>query len=348
MRTCHLDGIPVFFVIGRPRSGTTMLRTILDAHPNVSIPLESRVISFLHRKYKNISIWDESKLLEFYDDIFKQPKINTWIINEERLKSQILGLGKKANFIRLIKLLYLNYESFFDKNTIQIIGDKNPGYSYNISELRTMLKLFPNAKIIHLTRDYRDHYLSMSKIDFEGNHLSLVCYRWKYSFNQVRKTMVNNMNNYYFIRYEDLVLNPKSEVVKICNFLNIPYDEDMVHYYRIKDKVLAIHTQEEVDRYHSKLFHPISSDFIYGWKRKLSKRQIELADSVVGKTGLSAGYERVLKKNNIWYKLVVIPDIIYSNAWFVFNTIYLKIVPLRFQTNKSIMSNLYFKLFKKK
>ena len=348
MEISTLDNIPIFFIIGRPRSGTTMLRTILDAHPNVSIPLEGKVIVFLHFKYGKIENWNNSKLLEFYHDIFTQAKIDYWIINKKQLKEDILKLGPNATFTRLIKLLYLNYVSFFDKREIILIGDKNPGYSYNISELRVMLKLFPNAKIIHLTRDYRDHYLSMSKIDFEGNHLSLVCYRWKYSFNQVRKIMVTNMNNYYFIRYEDLVLNPKSEVVNICNFLNIPYDEDMVHYYRIKDKVLAIHTQEEVDRYHSKLFHPISSDFIYGWKRKLSKRQIELADSVVGKTGLSAGYERVIKKKNIWYKLVVIPDIIYSNAWFVFNTIYLKIVPLRFQTNKSIMSNLYFKLFKKK
>ena len=183
--------------------------------------------------------WDEQKLKEFYSDIFKQPKIDTWIINKEKLKTDILKLGENANFVRLIKLLYLNYTSFFNKKERILLGDKNPGYSYNMKSFKTLLKLFPQSKIIHITRDYGDHFLSMAKMEFEGNHLSLVCYRWKYSYTQIKKLMKNKMNRYYFIRYEDLVQNPKKEVGSICDFLNIKYEENMIHYHIKKYNIMS-------------------------------------------------------------------------------------------------------------
>ena len=348
MEISTLDNIPIFFIIGRPRSGTTMLRTILDAHPNVSIPLEGKVIVFLHFKYGKIENWNNSKLLEFYYDIFTQAKIDYWIINKKQLKEDILKLGPNATFTRLIKLLYLNYVSFFDKREIILIGDKNPGYSYNMKSFKLLLKLFPQSKIIHLTRDYRDHFLSMQKVDFEGNHLSLVCYRWKYSFVQITKLMESRQKNYYFIRYEDLVQNPKEEVSKICDFLKIEYWESMIHYYTIKDKVLAIYPKEEVMKYHSSLFKPISADYVFGWKQKLSQKQIEMADSTVGKSGEIAGYESVLKRDKIWYKIAVLPDILHSKLWLFYKGIYDSIVPNKFKKNRQLMSRLYFKLFKRK
>jgi sulfotransferase family protein len=342
----YLDKIPLFFIIGRPRSGTTMLRTIFDAHPNVSIPVESRVIVFLYKKYKSEIKWSPSKLEEFFEDIFIQPKIDTWIIDKENLKKQMYELGENATFSRLIKLLYLSYSSFFDKKEIVLLGDKNPGYSYFISDFKVLLKLFPEAKIIHLTRDYRDHFLSMQKMDFEGNHLSLVCYRWKYSFVQIRKLMKNNPHLYYLLQYENLVLNPKEEVTKLCDFLGIHYHEQMIHYYTIKEKVLAIYPEELVMKSHSSLFKPINADNIYGWKKRLSNKQIFLADSITGRHGEEAGYERLYRKYNLWYKIIVIPDIIYSHIWLTYKVIYDTFVPFEFRKNRQIFSKIYF-YFKK-
>ncbi len=323
-----------------------MLRTIFDAHPEVSIPLESKVIVFMYLKYKNVNKWNDQLLIEFFNDLFLQPKMDSWIVDKKQLKKDILNLGGQANFVRLIKLLYLNTTSFFDKKKIVVIGDKNPGYSYNIRNFKTLLHLFPEAKIIHLTRDYRDHFLSMQKVDFEGNHLSLVCYRWKYSYLKIKKLMEDKMDRYYFVRYEDIVQAPKEEVTKICSFLGIEYDEGMIHYYRVKDKVLEVYTKEEVMKYHSSLFKPISADYIYGWKKKLTKKQIELADSIVGNTGIEAGYERRLKGFKLWPKIKVLPDILYSKLWLLYKGIYDTILPNKLKKNRKIMSKIYFKIFK--
>lgn len=342
----YLDKIPVFFIIGRPRSGTTMLRTVFDAHPNVSIPLESRVIVFLYLKFKSVKNWDEELLLKFYHSIFDQPKIDTWIINKDQLKKDILALGKDATFKRLIKLLYLNYVSFFDKDQCLIIGDKNPAYSYNINYFKILLKIFPSSKIIHLTRDYRDHYLSMKKIDFEGNHLSLVCYRWRYSYKKIVNIMKELPEQYYFVRYEDIVTNPEKEITAICKYLNITFVDSMLRYYEIKDKVLATYPEEEVMKYHSSLFYPISPDYIGKWKQKLTVEEVRLADSIVGQTGLDAGYERMLKKDKLAYKVKVLPDIIYSQLWLFYKKFYDKLFPGKTNKKGGLMTKIYFKIFK--
>ena len=342
----YLDEIPIFFVIGRPRSGTTMLRTLLDANKNTSIPLESKVIIFLYLKFKSVKKWDESQLIKFYNSIFDQPKIESWIINKDQLKKDILALGKDATFQCLIKLLYLNYVSFFEKEKILIIGDKNPEYSYNINYFKILLKLFPSAKVIHLTRDYRDHYLSMKKIDFEGNHLSLVCYRWRYSYNKIVDLMKKIPKQYYFIRYEDLVNDPEKEMTSICKFLNIEFHDSMLRYYEIKDKVLATYSEEDVMKYHSSLFHPISSDYVDKWKKKLTLNEIHLADSIVGQAGIDAGYERVLKKDKFSYKITILPDIIYSQLWLFYKKFYDKIFSGKKNKKGGLMTKIYFKIFK--
>jgi len=73
-----------------------------------------------------------------------------------------------------------------------------------------------------------------------------------------------------------------------------------------------------------------------------------MADSTVGKSGEIAGYERVLKRDKIWYKIAVLPDILHSKLWLFYKGIYDSIVPNKFKKNRQLMSRLYFKLFKRK
>ena len=301
----------------------------------------------MYFKFRNVTLWDEKLLLKFYNNLFQLSTIKTWIINKEQLKKEILQLGEDATFQRLIKLIYLNYISFFDKEHITIIGDKNPGYSYVISHLEILLKLFPDAKIIHLTRDYRDHYLSMNKVDFEGTHLSLVCYRWQFSFKQVRKLMKDQPGQYYSLRYEELVQQPEKQVKAICSFLGITYHASMLEYYKIKDKVLSVYPEELVMKYHSSLFLPISADFVDKWKEKLTPKQIEMADAIVGKAADEAGYKRsyfTSKWKFFWYLL---PDMAYSQLWLFYKKWYDIIFnPNENKKRAGTMSKLYFSIFK--
>lgn len=217
-----------------------------------------------------------------------------------------------------------------------------------ISHLKILLSLFPDAKIIHLTRDYRDHYLSMNKVDFEGTHLSLVCYRWQYSFKQVRKLMESKPEQYYFLRYEELVQQPEKQVAAICSFLGIAYHASMLEYYKIKDKVLSVYPEELVMKYHSSLFQPISADFINKWTHKLSLKQIEMADAIVGEFADIAGYERRFFSSKWKFFWNVLPDMLYSQLWLFYKKWYdLILKPNESNRRVGTMSKLFFSIFKR-
>ena len=305
MNLSELDNIKVFFILGRPRSGTTLLRTLLDAHSNINIPFEGRIISDLYYKYASVKIWNEKILLNFYNDIFKLNKIEIWDFNP-KLKSNILELGKNATFERLVKLVYVNVDSLFVKNEILIIGDKNPHYSIRKSYLNIIKKVFPNAKIIHIVRDYRAQYYSMSKMDFENTQIGNIPYRWLYSYKIVKSTF-GNSNNYFFLKHEYLTKNPKLVLMQVCEFLGVEFKPDMLEFYKFKEKVLAKYGNE-VLKIHSSLLNPVTDKFNDKWKAVLTDKQVNCLDKYIGTGADEIGYKRVYNEEGkflmkIYFKL---------------------------------------------
>ncbi len=174
----------MFFIIGRPRSGTTLLRVLFEAHPHVLIPPESPFIISLYKKYGKVTSWDEPIIHEFCEDLFRQRYFDKWLIDKDVLVKNLLEAKGENTFQDMVRKVCLSYISVFDKEDIRLIGDKNPAYSLFIDRIH---KLFPEAKIIHITRDYRDNYLSLTKVNFEVPIVPLVVYRWKFAYRRVQK-----------------------------------------------------------------------------------------------------------------------------------------------------------------
>jgi len=339
MQAKELDEIKIFFILGRPRSGTTLLRTLFDAHSNVSIPFEGRIIINLYYKYGKQKKWNERKLLQFYNDLLLDDKINTWEFND-KLKNDILDLGENANYERLIKLIYLNFNSFFKKEKIILIGDKNPFYSYRKPYFKIIKKSFPSAKIIHLVRDYKAHYLSMSKINFENNKPSIVADFWKYSYKIVNDEF-SKSDNYYYLKHEDLISNPVEELKQLCSFLDIDFKNEMLEYYKIKDLVLEKYG-DEILKIHSSLLNPITDKFNDKWKTELNENTIKVLDSVVGNYAELAGYKRIfVSKQSLANNLYMS---IYRNLYLFYANI-IDYLPLKYKRAIQKQPGLFFKLF---
>ena len=292
MDLTQLDKINIFFIFGRPRSGTTLLRTLFDAHSNVSIPYEGRVIADLFFKYGNEKKWTDKKLTNFYNDIFIINRVDSWEF-KPNLKQDILELGENATFERLIKIIYLNTDSLFKKEKILLIGDKNPFYSIRKSYLKIFKNAFPNAKIIHLIRDYRANYYSMSKMDFENVKMGNMAWRWLHSF-EIIKSTYGNSSNYLLLKHEELTMNPEKVLISLCKFLSIEYQASMLEFYRVKDVVLEKYGNE-ILKVHSSLFNPVTDKFNDKWKAKLTDEQVKFLDRFVGGNAEKIGYERVYK-----------------------------------------------------
>jgi hypothetical protein len=345
------SSLPFFFIIGRPRSGTTLLRTILDAHPNVAIPLESPMIKELGSKYSRVKVWDVNLLLNFFNDLIIQRRFDIWDCDLITLKSEILSCVGEYSFSDLIKIVYLNYPSYFEKAEIEIIGDKNPPFS---TYPQKIFRLFPEAKYIHLTRDYRDNILSVMKVEFEAPYVPLISYRWRYAAVRIEKLKRKYPEQFYTLKYEDLVADPEKEMKALCSFLNIDYYNSMLEFYKIKDKLLQKYTIEEIEKVHKSLFNPITNVKVDGWKSKMKRKHIKQADLIAGKYAELNGYNREYTTFSLSIYFSVIPGIIYG--WISqIGRLGIDLFPMRMrigiQEKGSILAStywLFYKVFKKK
>ncbi|MHC1778058.1 MAG: sulfotransferase [Lentimicrobium sp.] len=300
-----LSDVPVFFIIGRPRSGTTMLRMLFEAHPHVIIPPESPFIISLYKKYGKVRIWDDAVIQAFTDDLMKQRYFDKWLVSKEELLAHLLKVRGECTFQTMVKQVCLAYQSVYDKQQIQLIGDKNPFYSLYI---RRIHKLFPEAKIIHLTRDYRDNYLSLINVNFEVPIVPLVVYRWKFAWRLADKLKKQQPGLVYSLRYEDLAVNPETEFGKLCNFLGIEFDPSVMKFYEKKQEVEKVYANSnDINVIHKSLLNPISTSRMNLWKTQMTPKQIHIAEIVAGKTGEMAGYKREYPGFNPWLWLQSLP-----------------------------------------
>ncbi len=305
----QLNRIPFFFVVGRPRSGTTLLRTLFDAHPNVSFPPECQFIVNLYPKYGKIIDWEEKQILSFYHDLIEQWLFDTWNMDLDKLKKTLLSYTGNHTYGTICKVVYQQYNSLFDKQSIKFFGDKNPGYAIYT---KLLLKIFPEAKFIHIIRDYRDNFVSIKNVDFEVPIPSLVVQKWKYFFKKFNKDSRLNPDLYYVINYEKLASNPEEEFGLICDFIGIQYDEKVFDFHEKKDDILKEYPTGYVKTYHTSLLQKINTSKIGVWKNQLSPLQVKLMDLTAGEIAEQSGYKREYTSFSLWIYILAFPGRFYA------------------------------------
>ncbi len=311
--------LPMLFIVGRPRSGTTLLMSLFDAHPNVSIPPECQFVINLYSKYKNICHWDEEKIDEFIEDLKIQWRFDIWKVDLKELKRSLLAFNYEATYSDVCKCVYILNKSVFPKEDILLIGDKNPGYTIYTQRLS---KIFPDAKFIHIIRDYRDNLVSIRNVDFELPITSMVVYKWTYFIKRFRKAMNQYPGTHIEVRYEDLVRHPETELKKLCEFAGIPYREDVFKFHEKTEEALKMYPTEIMNKYFGSLMKKINTSRIGIWQQGLTKKQIKIADSTAGKYADLLHYDKQYKGNNILIKIYASPGIsfakmIYATTWIV-------------------------------
>ncbi len=306
--------LPLFFIIGRPRSGTTLLRMLFEAHPQVIVPPESPFIVFLYKKYGRITQWDEATITAFCDDVMAQRYFSKWGIEHGHLLELLLQEKGECTYQHMVKKVCLAYQSVYPKSDLVLIGDKNPAYALYINRAH---QIFPEAKIIYITRDYRDNYLSLTRVNFEVPVVPLVVYRWKFALKKALKLRNKNPGLIYMLRYEDLATNPEPHLRAMCDFLGLPFDASVLSFYKKKDEVEhAYESSGELKTIHRSLLKPISTDSLDRWKEEMTPKQIRMADLVAGKLAEKTGYKREYRGFNLWLYLKISPLLLYANLMY--------------------------------
>ena len=270
-----LDNIRVIFIVSRGRSGSTLLQSIIDAHPNICAPIESKFVLHLKTKYQDISNWNNKIVSSFIKDIYTNRKFRLfWNVTPQELET----LFKKyhiSNFADACKVIYLSHQSMFPKEEIKLIVDKNPLHSIFISQI---LEVFPGANFIHLIRDPRASSYSHIKALLQTS-VSPLAADWSLLNMRIELAKMKFSHLFYTIKYEDLTRIPEEKLIQLFSFINISFNPNLLNANKtIKQKIQA-------NRYlslphHTNIAQPIYTKMIDLWKEKLTKKEIEIINLI--------------------------------------------------------------------
>ena len=282
---------PCLFVVGCPRSGTTLLQRMLDAHPLLAVANDTH---FIARAVSAVAPdWrDEPGALEAAD-----ARLREWSRAYRRFPR--LGLDDAAveraavprdGYARFVGRLYDELAALRAK---PFAGEKTPDY---VSQLPLLHTLFPEARFIHIVRDGRDVALSLlewatptkgpGRIPLWSRDPMAVCALWWQRGVEAgrRDGAELGAERYLEVRYEDLVASPERGLREIANFLDLPFAAEMLTFNRGRER------RDSGLSAKSAWLGPTSG--LRDWRQQMDAENIELFEALAGTTLGSAGYAR--------------------------------------------------------
>ena len=250
------------FIVGVQRSGTTLLRLMLNAHSKVAIPEEARFLTPFLKPGATNKVYAGSELKNVIQYLKNNGQFALWNYDSAEFFNELEGI-EKISVRDLVDLMYTSYSS---KQGKSIWGDK----SLFFGSVSALHELFPDARFIHIVRDGRDVFDSWRKMDKSKDNPAVIALDWVYKERAIRNSFRTIPKNKQFtVRYEDLISQPKNLVKSICIFLDIPYEAAMLEFYKTSQKYIGEH--------HSNLiFNKIDSNNTQKWKKNLRRQEIAI------------------------------------------------------------------------
>ena len=268
-----------FFIVSAPRSGSTLLRLILDAHPRLAIPPPGWLFHFVYPylySYGNLNIEDNFQNL--VEDIIESPTIKRWPITVN--KKEIVSNVEDRTFRGVYEYLHVLYAKKFKKHRW---GEKTPRNSVWIDEI---ISLFPDAQIIHLLRDGRDVAIDISNADFLPGTVYAGAQVWRNFVSAIKRSEKKaRAENFFEIQYENLCSDPDNELGKLCEFLGEEFSDKVLSHHDSNSSL-----QWSKDPRHAETAKPISRDFVEMYKSCLKRPELESLNSLLGDMLNSFGY----------------------------------------------------------
>jgi hypothetical protein len=259
-----------FFVVGCPRSGTTLVRTMLDGHSRLCIPPESHFVVALARRGRR----GAARL----DDILGHPEFRAWNVDAEALRDWV-DRTSPASYPELVSAVFDWYAARHGKHRW---GDKTPGY---VSHLPLLLSVFPDAQFVHVLRDGRDVVASLSEQVWGPRRPVIGAFRWRRKVSAGRRAGARMGTDRYFeLKLEDLILDPETKVRELCDFLGEQFEPNMLEYPARAATLFA-----EDDKVAAHVREPLTTG-LRDWRSGMSAREQRAVEALCHRQLVRLGY----------------------------------------------------------
>lgn len=298
MRGASPPGSPAPFIVGVGRSGTTLLRLMLDAHPEMAIPPETHFVPAMLESFEHLRV-DPRRVLDAMVSCPRSGWPDSGLAEEEMLGE--LRALRPLNSPDAVRAFYRLYAARHGKSRY---GDKTPRY---VTRLNRIGRAIPEAYFIHVIRDGRDVALSMNRRlvelrDSKPVPVKRLARRW-------RRRVLNARHNelvadrYAEVRYEDLVADTEATLRRVCGLIELEFDPVMLRYHeragerleemnRVRERAgRQTLSGEERMKAHALTKAPPQTERLAVWKHEMGgedRREFELA---AGDLLTELGYE---------------------------------------------------------
>lgn len=283
------------FLVGSPRSGTTLLRLMLDAHPDLAIPPETWFLT----QGRHLQGRGEALREQFFQMIVTFPaSAPAWgdfqipAAEFRRRLAEIRPFTVADGF----RLFYRMYAGRFGKSRW---GDKTPLYSHH---LRYIEELLPEARFVHIIRDGRDAAVSLRERWFSPGHdIGVQAAYWRDNILAARREGAA-CRHYLEVRFEDLIRDAEAVLRRICAFVDLDFRPEMLRYYERAPLRLEEHqarhkadggvlvSREERLRQQAHTLRSPDPAKIGLWREALTEEEARRFEAVAGSVLAACGY----------------------------------------------------------
>ena len=285
---------PAPFVVGVNRSGTTLLRMMLDAHPELTIPPETHFIPEVIRRANH-----ENTRRRLIRSITRHPRWGDFGLDEGEFRAR----AKQVRPLTASGAIRCFYELYADKQGKPRWGDKTPAYMLSVQRIGRTL---PEARFIHLIRDGRDVALSQTARALnEQPPPAEQAARWTKRIGKAREQAATLKGpRYVEARYEDLVRDPEGTLRRVCEFIELPWDDAVLRYHegaaaRLTEMAGTLRAEgahaEQAAGYrianHAPTTRPPDPAKLDKWRREMAPADVRAYEAVAGGLLAELGYE---------------------------------------------------------
>lgn len=273
------------FIVGANRSGTTLLRLILNAHPRIAVPDE---LIYLDSSLAGVPIehWRDPGLSTEEYETFVDRFLTENCRSLDELDMDVLReeiLAGPHDFRRPYRCALEAWAGHHGKDRW---GEKTPG---NLFYADILLEMFPRARFLYMVRDPRAGVASMQRVSFFPEDTAFNALSRRKHDTEGRALLERHVPaaQRQAIRYEDLVRHPESVVQSLCEFLGEAYTPEMLRFHQDADAYMK---DEAEERYNETATHPITDDRVDAWTDRLTSDQVAIIESVCDEIMREFGY----------------------------------------------------------
>jgi len=272
---------PYVFIVGCPRSGTTLLQRVVNAHPEIAVMPEAPWIYQLLPRCAGVTVKGTVT-----DDLVSALLEHRKFAPLGFTRDQLLTLMGQENCTTFSTFVSKIFDLYGEIRAKALVGNKTPAL---VRRLDVVHELWPEARIVHLIRDGRDVYLSMKNrplhsrdsetlANWAEDPVVTAALWWELNVQMGQKAARSLGPELYFeVRYESLVNHPTAVCGELCAFLGVAYSAAMLRFY-----------ESEKTKPASRPITPGLRD----WRSQMTSEDTELFEAVAGDTLGNLGYPR--------------------------------------------------------